>query len=336
MGKVKVAEGNLEVQIAFLESLLGITPLIQWTQDAVKNPKMRRKFEAMTREEMESELHSLRLQKINQKLFWLRKELTRQLKKVKTFMVQKIIKQIKESSEGTEQDNNILKRADLDAKLKSVKAMSHSVEAERVFEQKIIKTSSPFLSKVFTTFGIRPAEKCEPVNEYLLAQKKVTNILHELTTDLESFLKRLLHEKDEATRRQPVAEKTVKDSVIDDDSEEEADESDADSNVQDVYFVDSLSHRETEKKKTRNPPEKVKKNRMGQKARRALAEAKFGDKAKHLGQHVTARKPYSKQQPTKQAPEQLHPSWQAKHQAKLKEQNVQFQGTKRVFNDDDD
>ena len=325
----------MEVQIAFLESLLGITPLIQWTQDAVKNPKMRRKFEAMTREEMERELHSLRLQKINQKLFWLRKELTRQLKKVKTFIVQKIIKQIKEISEGTEQDI-ILKRAHLDAKLKSVKAMSHGVEAERLFEQKVLNTSSPFLSRVFATFCIKPAEKSEPVNEYLLAQKKVTTILDELTADLESFLKRLLHEKDEATRRQPVAEKTVKDSVIDDDSEEEADESDADSNVQDVYFVDSLSHRETEKKKTRNPPEKVKKNRMGQKARRALAEAKFGDKAKHLGQKAMTRKPYSKQQPTKQAPEQLHPSWQAKQQAKLKEQNVHFQGTKRVFNDDDD
>lgn len=76
-------------------------------------------------------------------------------------------------------------------------------------------------------------------------------------------------------------------------------------------------------KKTKGPPtKKIRKNRMGQQARRALAERKFGKEAKHIQAEELAREEKKRQKEKKQKAwterqeKPVHPSWEAKRSAK--------------------
>lgn len=71
----------------------------------------------------------------------------------------------------------------------------------------------------------------------------------------------------------------------------------------DSMFISSLNGAEDDDGRHREAPER--RNRPGQRARRAMAEKRFGDKCKHL-----------KKETKKKEDESLHPSWAAKRRQK--------------------
>lgn len=111
------------------------------------------------------------------------------------------------------------------------------------------------------------------------------------------------------------------------------------------------------------PPKKKKKNRVGQRARQAMAEAQFGRNAKHLAKPATAPRQPGRAQlqpsvkpPSKAAPagapagdqvpqetvaaegvaaEVLHPSWEAKRRQKALPLAAPGVGKKITFDDDE-
>lgn len=316
---MKIAKNNLDVQIAILEAKLGITPNIQWCADAVKNPKLSKKLEDMSELAMKEELQKLRVEKAKQKLFWIQKELNRSVKKAKAFNVQKIVKKIKSLPDD--------QRATFDDDLKAAKALDHMRMATLIYQDSILNSIREYIATTLTSLGLQ-STLASGTEEYrnILQQKALSNDIEVLQNDLESFLRKLLHEPIKVEKSVKEAKEPSK--ISDTISEEEA---------RQEFFVSSLNQNSDNEQE--DVP-KRKKNRMGQKARRALAESRYGKSANHFRAEAPRQRPQTKlshdlaKKGARLAPEELHPSWQAKQLAKQKEQNAHFQGTKKVFSDD--
>lgn len=102
-------------------------------------------------------------------------------------------------------------------------------------------------------------------------------------------------------------------------------------NMSKEHFASSTNRHKRNMHQSFNPMAK-KKNRMGQRARRALAESQYGSQANHL--RNKARNAVQEAKPRHQhdnASQSLHPSWQARRQAQAKEQTARFSGVKKTF-----
>jgi len=240
-------------------------------------------------EDPELAIQALRRQKIETKLFHLRnKILPKQMKKVKTFLIQRVVKKIKLAKELSE-----IERKTLDDELLKAKALDHVKLSGWAFSSQVI-AKDEYLMKKFQELEMKLEESPESCEEFSKVQsiKSFQDAIRATRSDLVLFIRKLVHEEEapavktssttastakhhEQKQRPLSADKSYFISNLNEDSEE-----DSQDDSENVAFTDD----EEEEKYYREElavPEK-KKNRPGQMARRRLAELKFGKEAKHI------------------------------------------------------
>ena len=309
------------------------------------------------------------------------------MKEVKTAAVQRTTKRLKQAKAEAKEATDL---ADLETELASFKSLDHVKMAEFVFYSFILKDE--YIKEKLGSIGL--TEACEEkkqstfmeLSPKIISSKSFQDSIKAERQDLTVFFKKLFHEplprehQAQSTKKRPQdstnpkAESFFVSSLNASDSEGEV--SDADSfvgvrssalvftdNEEEESEVFSGAESDSEKKKK-------KRNRLGQLARRRLAEKLHGRNAKHLqagGLSVKEREekrkersvqkrarearikkqklereeakkqqqqqPQSTQSKSKLDPS-LHPSWAAKLQNQNKINATTFQGQKIKFDDD--
>jgi hypothetical protein len=292
------AQRGVDVQIALLEAQLGILPNIQWCAGAAKNPKFKRGSVAgKNSAEMQQELAALRLLKTRQKLFWVKNEIGRDLKKAKAFCVRKLIRKIKSAEPGAP--------GLLEQKLRDAKDIKHLQEADHFYDHFIHCNENEYLRDKFAQLGLRDSALPTTAPSPILASLKIIkDTLNDLEAELVQFLRKLFH--DQETGRIPREE----------DGEDQAGNIEA--RPGESFFINSL-----------NPAHERKRRFLSEEGH---AEAKYGQEAKHLRLSTDrVRRPTRHAPPQETKKDMVHPSWQAKQQAKEREKLACFQGTKMTF-----
>lgn len=316
------------------------------------------------------------------------------MKKVKVLLTQKILKKIKTAGEG--------EKAALQTELLRTKSLDHLKLANWTFNTQVFKNEEYLQAK------LKELEITLPSNEgnieiegidKILSIKCYQDALKACRSDLVLFLRKLLHETVEVEGNVKLVEpakdtrkiEKIKKPLRSDQSffmeSLNADESDVDEELSDVDSGDNFNGREVafsddeeeaeaygeylnESDDGINGKNKKKKNRLGQLARRRLAESKFGSEAKHIKnggltvlQREELRKQKSQQRKEKAArikkdvkkaseflkkegkdsnsasttgikiDPKMHPSWAAKLQQQAKIQQASFSGQKIKFED---
>lgn len=333
----------------------------------------------------EAAITELRRQKVESKFYHVKsKLLPKQMKKVKVFLTQRIVKKIKQrKSEG---DEDVKK---LESELVRVKGLDHVKLANWAFSSRVLKDDE-YLQVKMVELGIVEKEvdfEFEGLDK-VLSIKCFQDAVKTFRDELTIFLKKLLHElvAEPLKKAAPVVKSKVlkrpssdKSFFMDSLMESESDDrecgiySEDDNGIysddengfyNEADYVDSDNFGEKPKKK---------KNRLGQLARRRLAEKLFGQEAKHIksgGLTVQQREQERKQKSLqkkeraarikkdaiksekfkreKSADEsvsefkkaatikidpKMHPSWAAKLQQQAKAQQATFQGQKIKFDE---
>ena len=255
----------------------------------------------------EAAIHQLRRQKVETKFFHTRtKLLPKSMKKVKVALTQKIVKKIKEAGGEGE------KKGELERELGKTKALDHVKLADWTFKTQIFKNEEYLQSKL-KELGM-PVPLSDEKYEFE-GMDKVMNVkcyqdaVKGCRSDLNLFMKKLLHEevKETVVKEQVPRERKMKaplsgdksffmESLNADDSEASESADDTDRSVTEgfdgrVAFTDDeeeeaayggyLDSDNSDTETTDNKPKK-KKNRLGQMARRRLAEKMYGKEAKHI------------------------------------------------------
>lgn len=294
---------NLSLQIALLEYSLGLQPSLPKAAAMLSNPSTREKtlqrlVKGYKEEEREGLLKRLREEKVAQKLFGIKRDLKRLLKKAKVFAIRRIIK-----SED---------KADLER----VKGIDLDALCEQVFESRIKSDGC----------GKEGADLSEGILENGSIKKNIDQLVKqasELRPTIFHSTPFKLPERKLETRKPEKRKAGVRD------TEEKQFPKKPRTTVRSMEssFMTSLSSKSQDV---------AKKNRMGQRARRALAERIHGENAKHLSEKKAQARNHSKKFPAKRSGEKkeqtsLHPSWEAKKQEKERLKKISFEGSKIRF-----
>ena len=300
---------SVALQLSLLEAKTGSAkPSISWCESAIHKGAVLRRLAEHEADPIAA-INRLRLQKIEAKLYHVqRKILPKEMKKVKAFGVQRIVKKIKQVKSS---DNQVL-IADLpklEVELSQSKALDHQQLSELAFSQKVLK-GNPYVLEKLTLLGYKmPEFSCplEPkVTEKLTNSKSYVDAVRRIQGELEVFLRKLLHEevkpvkaapKPKRERREPTGSESVFVSSLNAEESEPIASgparvafSDDDSDCAD--FESDEEENRLARQYNLEVPEPKRKNRMGQLARRRLAERTFGKSARHLqngGLSVKAR-----------------------------------------------
>lgn len=293
---------NLDMQLAVLETQLGLPPSIPWIS---KNAKLMHKYRhGGERVVVEQELLRLRKVKLEQKLYWIRKELGRAVKKARGFAAQRLIKKLKACTADDK------KRAGLERDLTVLKGIDYQSEAERLFEQRIVLGGGDYLSCKLTNFGII-GSTIQSDESLLTGTKSLETAITTLIADLEAFLRRLVHEHH----------------VRDDDKH------------QDVPRVMHGPAQQRERIDGRNRMGQRARRQQWEKLYGQEARHLQGTRNSPVEKTRASRPPSTSSSSSSARSDQqstLHPSWEAKQRIKAKEQNVMFQGNRVKFADPDD
>lgn len=337
----------------------------------------------------ETAILELRRQKVESKFYHVKsKILPKQMKKVKVFLTQRLVKKIKQKK--TDEAEGCLK--DLDSELVKVKALDHVKLAIWAFYCQVLKDE--YLKGKMGELGITESAvnfEFEGVDK-ILSIKCFQDAIKTCREEMTIFLKKLLHEavpepkqkveKVSAERRKmPKRLSTDKsffmDSLNADESESEGGEISDVSGIEGrVAFTDDEEGDDDggyfDSEEEQQKPKK-KRNRLGQLARRRLAEKMYGKEAKHIqsGGLTVQQKEELRKQKSQQKKERavrikkdaaknekfkkekatdesisefkkvaaikidpkMHPSWAAKLQQQAKAQQATFQGQKIKFDE---
>lgn len=324
-------------------------------------------------ENTEEAITALQREKVETKTYHLRcKVLPKGMKKVKAFLVQKIVKKLKAATVSKEEAESVVDTNEiskLETDLKTFKALDHVNLANFAFYSNILK--DVYVQEKFSGLGIESLEVTRPESfEKISTAKCYQDAVKACKEELVTFLKKLFHEmpapvkvvKEASSETQPREQKKLMtnksffmDSLNANDSDEEAGTSKG--KRQRVAFSDddddfkgyALSDDESNNKK--------KKNRPGQLARRRMAEQSFGQSAKHLqsgGMSVKDREALRVQKSKQKRDRELrikkekeaknegsvkgkslHPSWEAKIQSQNRINQAQYQGQRMKFGEEE-
>lgn len=233
------------------------------------------------------------------------KLLTKQMKKVKVFLIQRMIKKIKQTR-SEEGENFKVDLQNFEVELLRLKSLDHLKLAEWTFNSKVLKEN--YLQEKIKELGIIIAK--ENSNEDIEGIEKICSVkcfqdaVKVCKEELCLFVKKLLHESYEipvikghvvnktailskdrqVTRDKPLSsdKSFFMESLNAEDSEMEENNEILGDRISftDDEDEDGISEFEGEDKETKQP--KKKKNRLGQLARRRLAERAYGENAKHI------------------------------------------------------
>ena len=254
----------------------------------------------------EAAIHQLRRQKVETKFFHTRtKLLPKSMKKMKVALTQKIVKKIKEAGGEGE------KKGELERELGEMKALDHVKLADWTFKTQIFKNEEYLQSKL-KELGM-PVPLSDEKFEFE-GMDKVTSVkcyqdaVKGCRSDLNLFMKKLFHEevKEISNEKTVPRERKMKaplsgdksffmESLNADDSEaSETDDTNrsviegfdgrvafTDDEEEEAAYGGYLDSDSSDPETTDNKPKK-KKNRLGQMARRRLAEKMYGREAKHI------------------------------------------------------
>lgn len=263
----------------------------------------------------EAAILELRRQKVESKFYHARtKILPKQMKKVKTFMSQRVVKKIKQKKtegSGNEMETEI---KTLEGELIKTKALDHIKLATWAFNSQVFKNDE-YLKEKLRELGIfLPTTEAVQDSEKLMSVKCFQDAIKSCHDDLNSFVRKLFHEAsvkapvkkpsllkdmDEGKRAKMIKPLSVDksffmDSLNADDSDDSDEEDDLESRVGAdgnsemhgrVAFTDDEedgSDFDFEEEEVQQQQPKKKRNRLGQVARRRLAEKMYGGEAKHI------------------------------------------------------
>ena len=366
----------------------------------MKNRKFAKKLDSIIGgdSDPEAQIAALRRQKIETKFHHARcKAIVKLMKSVKTAAIQKTVKRIKQAKADGKEGDELGK---LEQELASFKGLDHSKMADFVFYSHILKDD--YLQSKLGLVGLAASlsDKKEAtfmeLSPKIVSSKSFQDAIKSERQDLTIFFKKLFHERLPRSQRKPkstisaaakesnsIKNKNAESFFVSslNASESEGDVSDADSFVgvrssalvftddEDEEFERFSDDSDVEERK---PGEKKKKkNRLGQLARRRLAEKLHGQNAKHLQAgglsvkeqeerrkeriaqkrarelRIKKKKEEDKQKQKQKEKEQevvsnkkpkidpaLHPSWAAKLQNQNRINATTFQGQKIKFDDE--
>lgn len=216
------------------------------------------------------------------------------MKKAKTFQCQKLARKIKTEAEP--------KKAQLIRQLAETKKINHTTIGVIFLWDRVVKLEE-YLCEKLEHLKPENLQVAQGLEIRVLEAQSLKTEASKIQRELTEFIKKLYHE---------------------DKAKVEQEEPESEAEPAEDYFVGALNQNEdaSEDESTRSPvPEKRKKNRLGQRARRELWEKQFGDKANHVKKAKRERLMEKKQKAKiveaaiqkPQAPaKDLHPSWAAK------------------------
>lgn len=327
---------NVSLKIGLLEICLGLEPAVAKGKDMLSNPHTRLKTlqrlipgykedEAWMREQ----LAFLRKARIEQKTFALKKLLGKAVRKAKAFLVQKTVRKLKEQ-QGLEL------RGKLEEQLANIKGLDLASINEAIFKAELLPMISDTDEKILYDEAIRK-------------NRAFQKALEEIKQALGRFISSINHSNPLASRPEISDDrpKQRQEAFKNDDTRRPIRNSSFGLEFRKTKgltscFVGSLSEgRRTTGKGSSSFEER--KNRPGQRERRKQWEQTFGHRAKHIvdkpkdrlyrQKQVGSRKP---QKADAEAPEAMHPSWEAKRQQRAKLANSTFQGIKTTFDKDEE
>lgn len=318
----------------------------------------------------EAAIRQLRRQKVETKLHHTRtKFLPKIMKKVKVSLTQRVVKKIK--------TGEVEKLAELEKELASMKALNHVKLADWTFNTQIFKNEEYLQSKLKELEMALPQNDEDKIEiggiDKILSVKCYQDAVKACRSDLVLFMKKLLNEapvvkeikelkvKEVAAKRVGSDKSFFMESLNADDSENNENDAKEVAFTDDEEEEDAYSGYLRDEESDTEKNLKKKKNRLGQVARRRLAEQKFGSEAKHIksGGLTVQQREELRSQKSQQRKERLvrikkdvakaseflkqkeasemsagpikvdpkmHPSWAAKLQQQAKIQQATFQG----------
>lgn len=363
---------------------------VSWAKKAVSNYKFTKRLNTIIGSDVdpEEQIKALQKQKISAKFHHVRtKTLCKSMKEVKNATVKKLNRRIKELQ--TQKNDQEVEK--IQKELSVIKETDHAQVSNFAFFHFVLKDE--YLQEKLTNLGITEEIEEQKTSSKIDLSPKMSSCkafqdaVKAERQDLILFFKKLFHEKVESQRDQkkqnndkPVQNKKLESCFVTSlnasGSDSEADSYASTGAVGGMVFTDDEDgsvtfdgYSDSEDDEDRKP--KKKKNRLGQLARRRLAEKLYGEKAKHIqsgGLTVKQREEQRKQRiaqrrareariekqakrekeaaaaaakgkkVTKQIsvaePEQLHPSWAAKLKNQSRINQTAFQGKKIKFSDD--
>ena len=249
--------------------------------------------------------------------FAVRKEIQRAAKKAKTFGVRKIIQRIKEAHEDATKKK-------LEDQLKKTRTLDLTTVAQYLFVEQVVKKNEYLGSKISVS-GEWKEDLMSVIS--LILGNSLRKSLDEISFGLVAFVKKLYHEEPknaEGTGNKKVGLK---------------EQEDVDYSSKDIIASNKtaavIKHR-VKRHEFRNGNTAERKNRKGQRARRAEWEKKYGSQARHLQSNASCSNLASdirdnhhtrKSSPEVKLPKKkdkvkdgqkesgkLHPSWEARKQ----------------------
>lgn len=345
------------MQIRLLESQQGLVP------DKGRSFLAKKQTEKIVRQldaagvSVKAKLHELKRKKVELCLKRQREEINRQVKKAKAFALRKLIKRIKEERAKSPESQRL---KGLEERLASLKAVKHQEEALLVFDN-LLLLASECARKMLEEFNLLPAGELRPSNK-MIEGKSLQAAIHAVRENVETFSTNLLRDNPAQVAVSARKAHNLSGFGAEPDAGASANSGadpdanpDADTGTGNDFFVDNLNAPARAKGGKKNGTDyykeepAVRKNRMGQKARRALWEQQYGQKANHIlrqreqkdaghsarsggsGRERTVKRNL----PKMKADPELHPSWIARQEAKAKERDAHFQGQKTTFGDSD-
>jgi hypothetical protein len=340
----------------------------------------------------EAAIGELRRQKVESKFYHIKsKVLPKQMKKVKVFLTQRVVKKIKQKKIGEEGKSEDVK--ELESELVKIKSLDHVKLAIWAFSSQILKDE--YLRGKMVELGI--TENAASLEFEEIDRDKISSIkcfqdaIKTCRNDLIIFMRKLLHEAIpepvKMAEKEPVERKMSSnklslsvdksffmDSLNADESDIELkDNSDIEGRVAFTDDEDDENGSGYFDSEVEEEKPKRKKNRLGQLARRRLAEKMYGREAKHIksGGLTVQQKEELRKQNSQQKKERaarikkdaakfenlkkkkvddesvsefkkvasikidpkMHPSWAAKLQQQAKAQQATFQGQKIKFDE---
>jgi hypothetical protein len=223
-------------------------------------------------QDTEAAIKDLRKQKIESKLYHLRcKVLPKQMKKLKTTLTQRIAKKPPTECVGDE--------------LAKAKSLDHVRLANWAFKVHVVKKDS-YLCEKLQEYNVEVFNE-ESCDEFVKLQsiKSFQDAVKATRSDLTTFMRKLLHEEIQQVVPKPKTPTTPEPLKADKsyfigNLNEEAEVSD--NGLFEGYSSDNDDLEEDGEDCHDATIPKKKKNRLGQVARRRLAEQKFGQEAKHI------------------------------------------------------
>jgi len=325
------------------------------------------------KDDLLSQIFEIKQDKITGKIYHLKKELRKAIKKAKNFEIQKKIKKIKNirntetEEEKKESSNDEIKK--IEEQINQIKKLKLDEISDKFLYDSIRNDEILGKHTILTLYRTSNRPKDNETNEQEQNKDLINNILNANITKtciasiindikkvIEVFDQNIIEKsitlddkpkpKSKKRKKKSKAKKQkANDDAMDFNSEDEDDNGQGlTSKSYDSMFMSSLNggvdddYYSDEDSASDIIEEKrpKKKNRMGQRERQKLWEKNYGKNANHLKKAREMKLKEKKKDKDSKLPENLHPSWEAKRLMKEKSKIVEFSGKKITFDDDDD